>query len=99
MAQFDYYRIPGNVGYLLDCQAEILAYLNTRLIIPLLPIDTSVKPAQHLNPVFKLGQKSYVLATQFAASIPAGELEQPLGSLAQERYAVLNALDFLLTGV
>ena len=99
MAQFDFYRAPDGVGYVLDCQADILAHLNTRLVVPLLSSDRGVEPARHLNPVLSLGGTDHVLVPQFAASIPVSELEQPVGSLAGERYAVLNALDFLITGI
>ena len=99
MAQFDYYRAPDGVGFLLDCQADILAHLNTRLVVPLLTSDRAVEPARHLNPVFSLTGTDHVLVTQFAATIPVSELDQPVGSVADERYAVLNALDFLITGI
>lgn len=99
MAQFDYYLRSDAAGYLLDCQAEVLQHLNTRLVVPLLPSDETVKPARHLNPIFALDGVDHILVTQFAASIPVEELEQTSGSLATERYAVLNALDFLITGI
>ena len=87
------------MGYVLDCQTDILAHLNTRLVVPLLSSDRGLEPARHLNPVFSLGGTDHVLVTQFAASIPASELDQPVGSLASDRYAVHNALDFLITGI
>ena len=99
MAQFDYYRAPDGAGYLLDCQSDILAHLNTRLVVPLLTSDWAVEPARHLNPVFALGGTDHILVTQFASSIPIEELNQAAGSLTSERYAVLNALDFLITGI
>ena len=99
MAQFDFYRAPDGVGYVLDCQADIFSHLNTRLVVPLLSSDRGLEPARHLNPVFSLGGTDHVLVTQFAASIPASELDQPVGSLAGERYAILNALDFVIAGI
>lgn len=99
MAQFDYYRAPDGAGYLLDCQADILAHLNTRLVVPLLTRERAVEPARHLNPVFTLSGTDHILVTQFASSFPTEELGRSAGSLAGERYAVLNALDFLITGI
>ena len=61
--------------------------------------DETVKSARHLNPIFALDGIDHIMVTQFAASIPAEELDRAAGSLAVDRYAILNALDFLITGI
>lgn len=99
MAQFDYYPRRGGAGYLLDCQAEVMANFDTRMVIPLIPLDQAPKPAAHLNPVFEIGTEPYSLVTQFAGTITLNELGHPAGSLEHERYTIGRALDFLLTGV
>lgn len=38
MARFDVY-LTSSSGYLLDVQADLLAGLNTRVVVPLLPLD------------------------------------------------------------
>ncbi len=98
MAKFDIYPIPQGRGYLLDCQADLLNALNTRLVAPLLPIDEAPKPAARLNPVFDIAGEPHVMVTQFAATIPLGELKSRVMSLAQHDLAIGNALDMLITG-
>ena len=46
-----------------------------------------------------IGGKQYVLLTQLAGPAPIAELPKPAGSLADFRYEILNAFDFLITGV
>lgn len=53
MARFGVYRHPEGKGYLLDIQADLLRHLNTRVVVPLLPLDIAPKPAKTLNPVFE----------------------------------------------
>jgi toxin CcdB len=99
MAQFDFYRRRSGEGFLVDCQAPILAGLDTRFVVPLLPLEHFSKPAAHLNPVFEIAGKPFCFVAQFAATVPLKELGRTAGSLADERYRIMKALDFLLTGV
>ena len=39
-------------GYLMDVQADMLNRLNTRVVVPLLPLSEAPKPAKVLNPQF-----------------------------------------------
>lgn len=43
------YKNPDSAGYLLDIQADLLNYLNARIVVPLLPLDLAPKPAAMLN--------------------------------------------------
>ena len=52
MAKFDVYRQKLGGCHVLDCQADLLSDLNTRLVVPLLPIGEAPKPAIRLNPIF-----------------------------------------------
>ncbi|WP_088306726.1 CcdB family protein [Novosphingobium sp. B 225] len=100
MAQFDYYAIPGEAGYWLDCQSDWMESYETRFVVPLVPITVAPQPsAARLNPRFEIGGQSFEMLTQFAGTVPAEELDRRSGSLAHDRYTILNALDFLLTGV
>lgn len=95
MARFDVFR--GGTGYLLDCQSDILSYLETRLVVPLLPAASS-PCADRLNPIFEVAGTQLVMATQLAAAVPARELGKPIASLVDEHAAIMNAFDMLLTG-
>lgn len=99
MARFDLYARPEASGFLLDCQAELLCDLNTRLVVPLLPAAEAPRPASRLNPTFEVEGLAVVMVTQFAAAIPARELRTRMGSLANRQEEILNALDVLISGV
>ena len=98
MARFEVYRRTDGPGFLLDCQADILGQLNTRLVVPLLPPSNGPKPISQLNPTFRIGGEEVVMFTQFAAAIPSRELEERVGSLATEDRMIMNAFDMLLSG-
>nr|WP_084591089.1 CcdB family protein [Desulfonatronovibrio magnus] len=43
MSRFDVYPNTGGYGSLLDVQADLLSHLNTRVVVPLLPVDMGAK--------------------------------------------------------
>jgi toxin CcdB len=97
MARFDVYPgSPGN-GYLLDCQADLLDHLETRVVVPLLPAQGLPKATQ-LNPVFEVGGEHVVMSTQLIFAIPAPHLKPRVASLEQHHPTIMNALDMLFTG-
>jgi toxin CcdB len=98
MAKFDVYRLQSGNGFLLDCQADLLSDLNTRFVVPLLPVEEAPKPAARLNPVFDIQGESYVMVTQFAAAVPASELKIRIMSLGEQSFMIGNALDMLISG-
>jgi toxin CcdB len=98
MARFDVFTNEGGSGYLLDIQADLLDHLNTRLVVPLLPRDLAPAPAKRLNPLFEIEGRICIMATQFAAAIPASRLRRRVASLVKAEYQVSNALDMLLYG-
>ncbi len=95
MARFDLYRAAGI--YLLDCQSDSLAQLDTRFVVPLLPIG-EVPCVHRLNPIFSIAGERVVMATQLGSSVPARQLRHRAGSLANEHSTILNAFDMLLSG-
>jgi len=100
MARFDVFRrADGAVGYLLDCQADLLLHLNTRLVVPLLPLPESPRPAARLNPVFSIEGVPHSMVTQFAAAVLVSEIGPGVASLATHDLDILNALDMLITGL
>ena len=99
MARFDVYRNKAGKGLLLDCQADLLSDLETRLAVPLLPPPDAPIPARNLNPSFEIAGKHYVMVTQYAGAIEVREFGPKTASLAVHNHTIMNALDFLLTGV
>jgi toxin CcdB len=95
MARHDVY-CPAGI-YLLDCQSDFLGQLDTRFVVPLLPVG-EVPQVYRLNPIFSIRGEKLVMATQLASSVPTRQLRDRVASLADEHNKIMNAFDMLLTG-
>lgn len=99
MAQFVVFRPFGGGELLLDCQSDLHRHLNTRFVVPLMPLDRAPKPAARLNPLFEIDGDTLSMVTQFAASVPASDLRERVCSLDDRRYEIIGAVDALIGGV
>ena len=97
MARYDVYQLSES-EFVLDCQADLLSHLNTRLIVPLRRPEDAPPIAKRLNPTFVVGGETLVMVTQFASAIYVRELNQKVGTLADSHFTVMAALDMLITG-
>jgi len=59
MAKYDVYKLGS--GLVLNVQSDILDSIKTKMVIPLMPIETYAVTASRLNPKFEINQSSYVL--------------------------------------
>jgi toxin CcdB len=84
-------------GLVVDVQASLLSDLATRVVIPLLPVD-SVRVIRDLNPVVQLNGRTCVVLTQEIAAVPRTILKRKIGDLGAYREDIVRALDILLTG-
>jgi toxin CcdB len=98
MAKYDVYPNPDGAGYLLDVQAELLEELNSRIIVPLFPLEVAPKPARPLNPIFNISGADTVMVTQFLAAAPVSLLKTPVANVSDRFSDVTAALDFLFQG-
>jgi len=98
MARFDIYRNLTGPGYLLDVQADLLSHLNTRIVVPLLPLASAPKPATILNPLIAVDDDPHVMVTQFLAAVPQKTLKNPLSSVRNRQNDITAALDMLFQG-
>lgn len=98
MARFGVYKNSEGAGYLLDIQADLLSHLNTRVVVPLLPLDIAPMPARTLNPVFDIEGTAFSMVTQFMAAVPAHMLKTTMFSLESQRNDITAALDLLFQG-
>ena len=101
MPQFDVYRSPRPKLFplLLDVQANLLARLASRVVIPLMTLEAyGARPITRLHPVASFAGIAYVLVTHELATIPTTALREPIGSLASQRPMLIAALDLLFTG-
>jgi toxin CcdB len=99
MARFDVYAMKRGGALVVDCQADLLSGLKTRVVAPLVALEKAPPPARHLNPVFELHGERFVLMAQLLSAVEVRELGDCVGSLGEQGEVVLKALDFLVTGV
>jgi toxin CcdB len=103
MARFDVYVSPladerAHTPFWADVQADHLSQLATRVIIPLVRLDAERRPAERLNPTFTIDGVRVFADTANLGTFPKRWLRAPVASLREERLALEDALDFLLTG-
>ncbi len=98
MARFSVYRVPEGDGYLLDVQADIMRHLNTRVVVPLMPLGGAPKPARILNPLFVFNEIEHSMVTQFMAAVPTSVLKREIANVADRRDVIVDALDLLSRG-
>ena len=98
MARFDVHRQEGKRDLLLNCQSDFLSHLSTRFVIPLIAVAANAPQANRLNPVFRIGNSDFVLATNAAATLQHKQMGGVIASLAEEQDAVMDAIDMLLQG-
>ena len=100
---FTIYRNKGNARdypYLLNVQSDIIDELNTRMVIPLVPLVAFIgRPAQRLNPVISVEGKKHLVLTQEMASVRLGQLGEEITDVHESRQLIKDAIDFLLDGV
>lgn len=99
MAQFDVWRLTDGSGLVVECQTDLLDHIDSRLVAPLVPHDIAPPLVRGLNPVIEINGAKHVMLTQAASAIRRRELGQVVMSLADRRHEIINAFDFLLTGV
>ncbi|ANO34956.1 CcdB family protein [Vibrio breoganii] len=105
MSQFSLYQNNDKgtataYPYFVDVQSEMLDTLNTRLVIPLTPVEMLEKKAPvHLCPVIHIDEGDFVILTHQMASVPNKILRDPVNELSTFRNEVIAAIDFLITGI
>ena len=97
MRQFDIVRLSDrSLAVLL--QADLLHHTNARVVAPLLPI-AAVAPTARLHPVFKVGRREYLMATDKLSAIPLAEISSVVSSMRDREGDIRRALDIVFLGV
>ncbi len=91
--------LSGEIPYLLDIQADLLADLQTRVVVPLIRLRSFGRRAERLHPQFTINGLDVVMATHLVAAVRKQALGDTVASLQDERDSVLNAIDVLWSGV
>ena len=98
MARYDVFAGIGEGSYLLDVQTDLIDYLKTRVVVPLLPSDSTPPPIRKLNPVFEISGRKVVMATHLLATVPVAELGESRLNLIKHHDEIVAALDMLFQG-
>ena len=99
MARYDVFRLNGPTeGFVVNVQDQSLDFLQTRVIVSLLP-EGEYPPVRDLNPIGEFDGCRWVLMAQDPAVIPKSRLRYPVGQLSDHRDEIVRAFDRLLTGV
>lgn len=98
MDRFSVYPNPSGQGYLMNVQAGAMSQFNTRVVIPLLPLEEAPKPASTLNPLFDIDGKRYSMVTQYMAAVPVKVLNNAVFSVKDRHDEIVAAIDLLLQG-
>ena len=85
--------------FLLDVQSSLLSNLNTRLVIPLSPVESfNNQLIKNVNISIRIQNKDYILLTQQMAAIPESMLGDEVVCCDDQRHDILGCIDFLITG-
>jgi len=105
MAQFGVHRNPNPqtkalIPFLLDVQSDLLADLDTRVVVPLCPASAMKgKLVKILMPLFRIDGKPYAMLTPQLAGIERKRMGAEVADMAGHRNEIIAALDLLLTGI
>ena len=105
MSQFEVFENKARaskdrIPYLIDVQNDLLSSLRTRVVIPLGRVELLANQAiGRLTPRLEIGGESVILLTPELAGVPTSVLGRRVAVLSNQRTAILDALDFLVTGV
>jgi toxin CcdB len=83
--------------YLLVLQSDLVAGLSSTIVAPLVP-RADMAGAHRLNPIMTIDGHEFWLATHELFAVDRHALGKTVASLAEQRDAVIAALDLLFTG-
>lgn len=87
------------IPYLLDVQSDLIETAGSRVVVPLIANDRAGGAIGHLMPCFLVGDKRVVMDTAQIMGVPVRMLGKQVADLSQERYAILAAIDMLISGI
>src|SRR3546814_17247730 len=90
MARYDVYPGSRSLGFLLDCQSDLLDDIVTSVVFPLMPA-AGFDPVPRLNPVITVNEETLVTATQLIFAIPRERLQRQVDKLAEEQFPTVSA--------
>ncbi len=86
--------------YFIDIQNSLLDDLNSRLVIPFSMQSSSNNiSVKKLCPVLQINNESFILLTHQMTTVPKSILKTKVISLENYRYEIIDAIDFLISGI
>jgi toxin CcdB len=102
MPRFDVFTFDSPiVPLVVDVQADLLAQLATRVVVPLVPLASPVHEAilPRLKPEIEIDGRSYLLVATDLTALPRAELGERIANLeARYHQEIVQALDMLFHG-
>jgi toxin CcdB len=102
MRQFDVVANPDaderqHRPYLLILQSDLVSGLSSTVVAPLVVRDR-MQGATRMNPILNVDGREFWLAAHELFAVDRRMLRGTVGTLAQERDAIIKALDFVFSG-
>lgn len=105
MAQFSIHQNKNTQSQtefplLLDIQTNLLESLQTTVVVPLKKLETNKDNVlTQLTPILNIEGMDYLMLTPQLAGIQRKELGKVMGDVEHVRTDIINALDFLVSGI
>jgi toxin CcdB len=98
MSRFHVYRLKQEDVLAIDLQADLLANLPSRVMVPFYPVEDMPWSMSRLTPRFDIDGTTYVMATQRMAAISVNQIGDTVADLTSKADEIAAALDFLFLG-
>lgn len=72
--------------------------LNTRIVVPLLPVDKATAQASRLDPSLVIEGVEVSMVTQYLAAVLSSAARDPVANFANRHRDIADALDMLFLG-
>jgi toxin CcdB len=84
--------------FLVVLQSDLVFGLSSTVVAPLVPRDLMIG-ATRMNPIVAVEGREFWLATHELFAVDRRILRKQVGSLSQQRDAIIAAIDFVFTGI
>jgi toxin CcdB len=90
----------SRVPFLLDVQHPLVAHLEFRLGVPLIPLGNFDSPdIKKLVPTVTINGKAYSVVVPLLAATPKGHFGASVADLRERRHEIIAAIDMLVSGI
>ncbi|MDD9909120.1 MAG: CcdB family protein [Ahrensia sp.] len=98
MARHVVYRLKRTSQLVVIAQSDWLDHLTTRVVVPLVPVDSANVPQSRLNPIVEVKAIKYLAMTQALAAVRVADIEPTGENLTNFHEKLVAATDMLFEG-